>query len=392
MKNNKKGFTLVELMAVIIILGIIMLITVPIINRILKNSKENLYNQQVAQIESAAKKWGAEQIDAFDNSVGGIYLLSINELQNSGYLESSDISDPRNKKNMNGCVVVKLDTEYNQYTYKYTDAKCKLAQDSVNYVIGIIVYFDPVSNNECNSSTYNINDIKNNTSTCYKWRIIDNETNNVVLQLDHNLVNLTSWISSTGTEDNTAGPVLAMTSLNAATSTWSRVPNLNYTYNASRYGNLTCSDGTCKFGSTTLSEVKARLITGEEITNIVNLNVTDKNLVSKSWTLKSNTPYFFSNTNFKIGSAYQTGIGTSGSGNTNLSWLAENTNSQEVSLATSNEYGQNNYGYWTLTPRWDSADRAWYIYRGGYFTHDLITKTGLAGVRPVISIDKFLIN
>ena len=41
--NRKKGFTLVELLAVIIVLGLILVIAVPSVNKYLKSSKEILF-------------------------------------------------------------------------------------------------------------------------------------------------------------------------------------------------------------------------------------------------------------------------------------------------------------------------------------------------------------
>ena len=44
---NKKGFTLVELLAVIVILSIILVIAVPSVNRYIKQPNENAQNQIV---------------------------------------------------------------------------------------------------------------------------------------------------------------------------------------------------------------------------------------------------------------------------------------------------------------------------------------------------------
>ena len=43
MKNKKNGFTLVELLAVLAIIGIILTILVPKINDTVKNNKDKLY-------------------------------------------------------------------------------------------------------------------------------------------------------------------------------------------------------------------------------------------------------------------------------------------------------------------------------------------------------------
>ena len=54
MKSNK-GFTMVELIAVITILALIALITVPTVNKVIDNSKRKAYDKQVDTIVKAAK-------------------------------------------------------------------------------------------------------------------------------------------------------------------------------------------------------------------------------------------------------------------------------------------------------------------------------------------------
>ena len=53
---KKRGFTLVELIAVIALLGIIGLIAIPVVEGIVKRSKDRIYNTQLEEIKSAAKK------------------------------------------------------------------------------------------------------------------------------------------------------------------------------------------------------------------------------------------------------------------------------------------------------------------------------------------------
>ena len=59
MKNNK-GFTLTELIAAITIISILMVITIPSINKIMKNSREHISSITKKNIEESAKLFGEE--------------------------------------------------------------------------------------------------------------------------------------------------------------------------------------------------------------------------------------------------------------------------------------------------------------------------------------------
>ena len=50
----KKGFTLVELIAVIVLLSLIALFTFPSVNKTIKDRKEALYNVQIDNIKASA--------------------------------------------------------------------------------------------------------------------------------------------------------------------------------------------------------------------------------------------------------------------------------------------------------------------------------------------------
>ena len=53
--NSKKGFTLVELLGVLVVLGLISVIIVPKVIDSITTSKEAAYQTQVETIENAAK-------------------------------------------------------------------------------------------------------------------------------------------------------------------------------------------------------------------------------------------------------------------------------------------------------------------------------------------------
>ena len=115
---NKKGFTLVELLAVIVILGIIATITIFSVSDILTDSKNSLSQTQIKKVEESAKVYYLKEgMSNNDNCV------SISELISKGYIESKEVKDPKTKEEING--YVKITYESNHYIYKYQDESCE---------------------------------------------------------------------------------------------------------------------------------------------------------------------------------------------------------------------------------------------------------------------------
>ena len=52
---NNKGFTLVELLTVIVIIGLLIAISIPATSKIMKASKEKAYNTKIEFIENGEK-------------------------------------------------------------------------------------------------------------------------------------------------------------------------------------------------------------------------------------------------------------------------------------------------------------------------------------------------
>lgn len=121
---NKKGFTLVELLGVITVLAVIGLITMPIVNKTIKDSKQRAYNGQVEEIIKAAEDYSADNISKIPDgesncpSTSPLLNLYIDTLKEEGYIPEN-AKDPRTNTLLTGGVIITYDCEYKSYIYTY---------------------------------------------------------------------------------------------------------------------------------------------------------------------------------------------------------------------------------------------------------------------------------
>ena len=106
---KSKGFTLVELLAVISILSLLSLITSMVVSNSLREAKKDLTETQVKSIKLAAQAWGADNINKLPtgNSCGYIILQ---DLIDDGYLESKIIS-PDTKEEISTDLKIKISSQ-----------------------------------------------------------------------------------------------------------------------------------------------------------------------------------------------------------------------------------------------------------------------------------------
>ena len=118
----KKGFTLVELLGVIVILAIISMIAVPLIDRSINKSDEDLYNTQINQIVKAAKNYYAEpeNIDGLPQCAGDSVTVTLEALQKGGYLPT-EVDNPKTGEPFNPTLsYVTVTKKGNHFEYKAT--------------------------------------------------------------------------------------------------------------------------------------------------------------------------------------------------------------------------------------------------------------------------------
>lgn len=89
---NKKGFTLVELLVVIVILGVIMSIAIPSITSSIERSKDKQKTQIINLIVSAGELY----VDKHKNTVTP--PITLNQLIEDGLITKEEMKDPFNEK------------------------------------------------------------------------------------------------------------------------------------------------------------------------------------------------------------------------------------------------------------------------------------------------------
>ena len=116
--SMKRGFTLVELLAVMILLGVVSLIAIPSIGKILNRSREKARESTKNELIKAAKNYYADNIRELPDD-GSHKCLSVSEIEENGYISNDDIVDPTTEEKLTGYVKIYFDNTYNQYTYEY---------------------------------------------------------------------------------------------------------------------------------------------------------------------------------------------------------------------------------------------------------------------------------
>ncbi len=116
--HKKNGFTLIEIIAVIIILAIITVIATVSFTAIRKKTLQKDYESLIRNINIAAEKYVA------DKAINKNCTLTVNNLLTNGYIESnandSDVVDPRDKnKKLNDYKICITKDTTNKYVATY---------------------------------------------------------------------------------------------------------------------------------------------------------------------------------------------------------------------------------------------------------------------------------
>lgn len=134
-QKHKTGFTLVELLSVIVLLGIISVIIIPNFTGILKSSKEDLYNNQIEVIKTSAKLWTLNEDNkiVLSENTSWPYLITLGDLQDSGLLD--ELKNPKDDTYFSDSTLIYISVTDGTYTFT-------VDEDSINASSNVITLND----------------------------------------------------------------------------------------------------------------------------------------------------------------------------------------------------------------------------------------------------------
>ena len=281
----KKGFTLVELLAVIVILGVIALITVPIVTRTINSSKTETYEVSVRNyiraIESSlyTNEMDMDKPVVADgtyqvNSAGNICLngdcTKILEVPFEGeHPISGNITIENNK------VTNISNLNYNKFVVNMNNGDISLVNLTNIKTICKAVDSDKAGSTEIGTEYI----CKVNSSQIYDFYVLSTEGNNVNLLMSENITDQTYYFADNsnfeldvvteGFYTIANSKPYVVTLVEDLTSSWENIQNLNnYSYTI----DADAVDVFGEFGTVTLTG-KARLATFEELVEVCETKV-----------------------------------------------------------------------------------------------------------------------
>ena len=329
MKEKNKGFTLVELLAVIVILALIALIATPIILNVINDAKKQAAKDSAYGYMDAVEKYIVSSELEDESIQDGIY--SVEDLNKKisvkGSTPDNGIIKIENKE------VKKYDIGIDGYAV--SNGEVEKVSTTKKFENGTAVYYNPVSGEKCSES-----ESKSTTGTksgCMKWYVFNDKEGNATVNviLDHNTTARVAY-NSTGSNSEMKEVKKA---LENDTKDWQNT---------------------------------ARLITANEVAKITGYTSWGTNITGYPW--------FCFDTNQQD----DTNDCAKAQGKSKYAWLFDYT--KECTSYGCNVSDSSTWGYWTST-QYVNSIHVWFVARNGRLDVNSASSTG-HGVRPVITISK----
>ena len=412
---NKKGFTLVELLAVIVILSIILVIAVPSVNRYIKQSKEKAYKVQISELLDAVESYANMNNEILPENDDEVIKITLGQLKIEGIVKN-DTKNPYNDKFFDDTLTFIIKKKGNRYTYEIDEDTIKVRETtnnspSIKLTGNTVVYYSINSSyQEEGSSAYDYNgkvisdvnvdsssldmsvkgvyyikytatDSYGTTTTIYRNVVVrDGAVSNLVsgqvyyynpvtnvkctsaeaVSVAGTKTGCMKWYSilDNGTSDNIT---LLLDHNTTATVAWA---SSGINTNGPVEVKTQLDSDTASWNKS----INPRLIEASEIATITGNSV---------WTAEGSYYYFHDNTQ----TAYEGAAGTN-----KYAWLFDNTYGCTTYGCNIQDFS--NYGYWTNTANSINPGRTWNVRCTGLLYDDNVNIAETFGIRPVITVLK----
>lgn len=113
---EKKGFTLVELLAVIIIIGVMGILIIPTVNKSIKDFRMSSYDNQIETIAAAARNWATDHPYSLPTEDSGVMTITLGTLKSSGYIDVA-LKNPKTDKSFPNDMLIEIKRKKNNFRY-----------------------------------------------------------------------------------------------------------------------------------------------------------------------------------------------------------------------------------------------------------------------------------
>ena len=429
---NKKGFTLVELLGVLVVLSVILMIAFPLITTYINKSKQKAYDTQMGLIITGLKDYVIEHKEVLPVNDTDYVTFTLGQLKALGIVNNS-VVNPLDGKEIDDSMEFKIIKDGSKYTYQIVESS-RLSRDDKNHTPyitlngNILNYIDLDStytelgasatdyNGKPLSVTIDKTDLDVSTIGVYQIRYEAIDSNNTKSYAIRTVIVGEFKILANGTvvyynpETNTkctSAEAVSVSETKTGCMKWyvfnddgkSKTVNLLLDHNTTatvawvtKEDYIAAGGTEAEWGSngnnnkgpiTALKQLKsdtkawnsslnARLIEASEVAKITN---------NTAWTAGDNSYYFHTNSNTE----YKGAAGTN-----KYAWLFDNT--YNCTTYGCNVADPSTYAYWTNTAQSGSSDRTLRVDCSGSLYGINVESAYWYGVRPVITVLKSVIS
>ena len=411
---KKKGFTLVELLAVIIILSLVLVIAVPSVNKYIKQSKEKAYDAQISTIIEAAQAYASTNLELLPNRENISVKVTLGQLKSSGLIKE-EVKNPNDDKYFDDALTIKIKKNKENYIYEvventittrdgeeapkitlngspmvtynlndtYNDLGVSATDSDGNALTNIVIDKSNLvmSTEGIYQVKYTVTDTKGISSTVYRnvYVIKDKYENGTVIYFNPNSNSVCSKEEASINTSKSNGCMKWYSFLDDGSLYIKLILDHNTTNKVAWASSGINTNGPVEvktqLDSDTASwnkSINPRLIEASEVAKITN---------NTAWTAGGSFYYFHTNSTTQ----YRGAAGTN-----KYAWLFDNT--KECTKSGCNVADSSNVGYWTNTANPGPYSSAWHVYFEGNLYIGYVANSAGLGVRPVVTISKDILK